>query len=218
MSVLVEKQIQHLCENSELIDPYEEDRVRQASYDLSVGSEYRLSEEENERKLNQCGVIQIDPHCICYVLTKECVKMPHDVCGLICPRSRWVREGLLMYPQPPIEPGSTGKLYVLLHNLTSTTKYLRHGEHLASLVFVGSDSSVVQGYGEKEGDVYGGAMSLEALGLGHGGISPYTSILEEVSNKIKTWREELLSKWMPILLILMTIFLMLLTIMQQMNS
>ena len=54
--------------------------------------------------------------------------------------------------------------------------------------------------------------TLDELGLSYKDVDRYTSALKEVSEKIQGWREGLLSKWIPILLILITVFLMVLTV------
>lgn len=209
MSVLSDKEIKDYCKEHKMIDPFDENRVQPASYDLSTGDEYRFSHKKEIIKLGKWKKkIKIPPYSICYVLIKEKLNMPEDVCAQIFPRHDLVKKGLLIYPQPPIDPGYKGKLYVLIHNLTNENRTINKDEHLVSLVFYKLSHKPDKLYAGK----YQDKETLEELGLSSKDVDPYTSALEEVSKEIQRWREGLLSRWIPILLILMTIFLMVLTI------
>jgi len=209
MSVLSDKEIKDYCKKYKMIDPFDENRVQPASYDLSTGDEYRLSHEKRIVKLGKWKKeIKIPPYSICYVLIKEKLNMPEDVCAQIFPRHDLVKKGLLIYPQPSIDPGYKGKLYVLIHNLTNENRTINKDEHLVSLVFYKLSHKPEKSYAGK----YQDKETVEELGLSSKDVDPYTSALKEVSEKIQKWREGLFSRWIPILLILMTIFLMVLTI------
>jgi len=209
MSVLNDKRIKECCEKYQMIYHFNDDRVQPASYDLSVGDEYRFSHEKEIKNLGRWRRrLKIPPYTICYVLVKERLNIPENISAEIFPRHKLVREGLLMYPQPPIDPGYTGKLYVLIHNLTNEDRFIEKDEHLITIVFHELTDKADKPY---DGD-YRNKETLEGLGLYPEKSEPYTSALKEISEKIKLWREGLLSKWIPILLILMTVFLMVLTI------
>jgi len=209
MSVLNDEEIRNYCEKYRMIEPFDDERVQPASYDLSVGDEYRLSHEKRIIKLGKWKKkIKIPPYTICYVLIKEKLNIPADVSAQIFPRHELVKRGLLIYPQPPIDPGFKGKLYVLIHNLTNEIRTINKDEHLVSLVFYKLSDKSEKPYAGK----YQNKETLKELGLDSKNVDVYSSALKEVSEKIKTWREALFSKYIPILLILMTIFLMILTI------
>jgi len=209
MSVLSDKEIKDYCKKYKMIDPFDENRVQPASYDLSTGDKYRFSNEKRIIKLGKWKKkIKIPPYSICYVLIKEKLNMPKDVCAQIFPRHELVKNGLLIYPQPSIDPGFKGKLYVLIHNLTNENRTINKDEHLISLVFYKLSDKSEKPYAGK----YQNKETLEELGLDSKNVDVYSSALKEVSEKIETWREVLFSKYIPILLILMTIFLMVLTI------
>lgn len=209
MSVLNDGEIIRYCQDFNMIEPFNDERVQPASYDLLVGDEYRLSHEKKIRKSGRWKKrIKISPYAICYVLIKEKLNMPDDISTEIFPRHDLVKKGLLIYPQPPIDPGYKGKLYVLIHNLTNEVRVVDKNDHLVSLVFHKLTDKAIKPYDGK----YQNKETLEDLGLSSDKTEPYTSALKKISEEIRIWREGLLSKWLPILLILMTIFLMLLTI------
>lgn len=209
MCVLNKHEIEKLCKENELLKPYDLKRIKYASYDLTVGEEYRLSHEKEMRKISKNGVVEIPPNGVCFVLAEERVKLPNDVCAFIFSRHRAVKEGFLMHPQPPFDPGYEGAVYVLFHNLTSETVRIERGEHLATIVFLKVSPSLKEVYGsDKDEDKYIGMKSLENIV----GDRVYTSALKEVSDRVLNWKESLISKYMPITLVVITVILMILTI------
>jgi deoxycytidine triphosphate deaminase len=214
VSFLNDRQILEYITTQGMIDPYDEDKVRPASYDICVGDEYRFSHEKQVRKLGKWKrEIKLPPHSLCYVLSKEELNLPNDISALISSTHDIVREGVLMYPQPPIDPGFKGKLYLLLHNLTSETRVVEKDMCIASLVFDKSVEESKKPYGTSEDHKYQGARTLEQMGLGkEEDFDPYSSALKELHDMIQTFKTELLSRWIPIIIIIFTIFLMVLSI------
>lgn len=209
MCVLNKSEIEELCRKNDLLKPYDSRRIKYASYDLTVGEEYRLSHEKGVRKIGKNGVVEIPPNGVCFVLAEEITKLPNEVCAFIFSRHRAAKGGFLMHPQPPLDPGYEGGIYILFHNLSSETVRLKRGEHLATIVFLKVSSSLKEVYGSnKDEDKYMGMKSLEDLM----GNRVYNSALKEVSDRVLNWKESLLSKWMPITLVVITIILMILTI------
>ena len=101
MSVLSDKEIKKYCEKFNMIEPFDEKRVQPASYDLSAGDEYRFSHEEKIIKLGRWKrKIKIPPYAICYVLIKEKLNIPEDVCAEIFPRHDLVKKVSLYIHNP----------------------------------------------------------------------------------------------------------------------
>lgn len=208
MSVLNDEEIERYCKEYQLIKPYDKKRIKYASYDLSVGKEYRITSEEEVRMIGENGVIEIPPNDLCYILTDETLNIPVDMCAFIFPRQTRVLEGVLMYPQPPIDPGSKGKLYVLLHNLSNQKIRMRNGEHLATIVFLKLVNKST-GYGsDKEEDKYFEAMSLKNLRAN----IVYKGGLKELKDDVETFKEKLISRYVPGMLVIISIIIMVLTI------
>ena len=220
MSILNDKEIERYCREYQLLKPYDINKIKYASYDLSVGEEYRITSEEKVRKIGKNGVIEIPPNELCYILTDETLNIPADMCAFIFPRQTRVLEGVLMYPQPPIDPGSKGKLYVLLHNLSNQKiSPIRRGDHLATIVFLKLvDESA--GYGsDKEEDKYFEAMSLEDLRANivyKGGLKELRDEMDNVKEKVREeisgLKESFVSKYLPAMLVIVSIIIMILTI------
>jgi deoxycytidine triphosphate deaminase len=198
MPTLSDRSIRELCKDHKMIYPCDDDNIKSASYDLSIGDEFRFSHEGDISELSDWKTkIVIPPYTICYVLTKETLNLPTDVMATIYPTMSISREGLLMYPQAPIDPGYKGKLYILLHNLTSDYKCKERGDRIASLVFFKLEGNSERPYGYNKSDKYQSAYNLNKLGLGRYNFKFYTSALKEISDTMKQNRDELLSKWIP---------------------
>jgi deoxycytidine triphosphate deaminase len=214
MSLLIDRQIREYITINGMISPYDENRIRPASYDICVGDEYRFSHEKQIRKLSQWkSEIKLPPYSLCYVLSKEKLNLPNDISAIISSEHCIIREGILMYPQPPIDPGFKGRLYLLLHNLTSETRVVEKDMCIATLIFDKSTEEAEKPYGTIEDHKYQNAYTLEQMGLDKKeDFDPYSSALKELKDTIQTFRTELLSRWIPMLLIIFTVFLMVLTI------
>jgi len=214
MCVLNKKEIERYCKEKKLLDPYDTKKIKYASYDLSVGEEYRLTYEKEVRKIHKNGSAEIPPYEICFILTEETINLPNDICAFLFSRHRAAKEGFLMHPQPPIDPGYKGKLYILLHNISNQTVHLQRGEHLASIVFLKSsplnDDEI---YGSnKDEDKYMKAQSLYEF-LNNKTYTPaIRESVEKVKKTVENWKESFLSRWMPWILVIITIILMILTI------
>jgi deoxycytidine triphosphate deaminase len=207
MSTLSKREIKEITERWKMITPFKEEKTKYASYDLSVGDEYRLSSGDKVLELGKFSTVIIPPYEVCYILTKEKLNLPKNICALIFSRHRAVRQGFLMHPQPPIDPGYSGKLYILLHNLSDKPVHLKKGEHIASIVFFRLDEST-KGYGTDEEDKYSDANSLKEL-IGDFSFSP---ALGKIQKEVESWRVNLLSRWLPLLFGVISIILMVQTI------
>ena len=214
MSFLNDRQIMEYATTQRMIDPYDETHVRPGSYDICVGDEYRFSHEEQIKRIGKWKrEIKLPPHSLCYILCKEELKLPNDVSALISSTHCIVKEGVLTYPQPPIDPGFNGKLYLLLHNLTSETRVIEKDMCIASLVFEKSTEESAKPYGTSPYHKYQGVRTLEEMGLGERKeFDPYSSALKDLNDSIQRFRTELLSRWIPVLIVIFTIFLMVLSV------
>ena len=216
MGVLNKEQVIIRCENAQtpMIVPFDRQKAKYASYDLTVGSEYRISSDPFDQKIPAKGTILIPSYQVCYVLTEEKLNLPNNVCASLFSRMKGSNQGIIMHPQAPIDPGYSGGLFILLHNLSDRDVILNRGEHLASIVFYDVNDTFdpeekAKGYGsnEKE-DTYQHKYHLEDL-IGN---YTYKSALQELDEKWSHWREELLNKYLPMILTIITIVIAILAI------
>ena len=116
-----------------LIEPFSEESLQPAGYDLRVGDEAYINGEILNVK--ELGAITIPPKTYALVLTLERVKLPDDVMGDMKLRSSLAREGLIG-SFAWFDPGWDGKLTLGLYNASSEPVELSHGERFVQMAFV----------------------------------------------------------------------------------
>ena len=190
-----------ITEQADMIIRRKDKRIKPSSYDLSAGSEYLYS---HENKIKKSGLlsnkIRIPAHTLCYVLVEEELNLPQTICATIYPRHDLLKKGILMYPQPAIDPGYRGALYVLLHNLTDENKEIRKNK-LATIVFYKMTNPPEKPYSGP----YLNSSNLTDLGFGKDNFESYTSAIKHLSEKIERLNQNLISRYIPFTLTSLTI-------------
>lgn len=139
-----------------LLQPFEESRMGPCSYDLSVGNEYYCYRDIDKdvfvpRQLPKQGQIQIPPNRCAFVITEEVIKMPLDVMGLVALRFELTKLGIMLSPQAPIDPGYTGKIMMMLYNLSDQPRTLARGEAFVTISFHRMESATAPYSGPNQG-------------------------------------------------------------------
>ncbi|MDV3104171.1 dCTP deaminase [Thermococcus waiotapuensis] len=116
-----------------LIEPFSEDSLQPAGYDLRVGREAYINGRfiDVERE----GRIVIPPKTHALVLTLERVKLPDDIMGDMKIRSSLAREGILG-SFAWVDPGWDGNLTLMLFNASDEPVELRYGERFVQIAFI----------------------------------------------------------------------------------
>lgn len=108
---------------SGIIDPFNQDNLQPASYDLTVGE----IEEGKSRILR--------PHESVLISTKEKIDMPRNRAGLVLQRSSFFRMGLFM-GVGWIDPGYKGNITARLFNISNRSVDLSKLNTFAQLVIL----------------------------------------------------------------------------------
>jgi dCTP deaminase len=117
--VLADQEIRRAMAAGELsIDPFEENGLQAASYDLRVGRGAYLSSAREMIDVTEKGLVAIDPGDFAVVETLEKVSFGDRMAALLGLRSEYARQGLLMLSGPQIDPGFRGVLVVRFVNLS----------------------------------------------------------------------------------------------------
>ncbi len=116
-----------------LIEPFSEESLQPAGYDLRVGDEAYV----NGKLVNvkEDGKVVIPPRAYALILTLERVKLPDDVMGDMKLRSSLAREGLLG-SFAWVDPGWDGKLTLGIYNASDEPVELTYGERFVQMAFV----------------------------------------------------------------------------------
>ena len=161
MSVLSYQAIkQRCCQPSfselRLIEDFQIDNLKGASYDLTLGDEYCVYNKDliekvfptkfTPSKLWEGEGVIIPPGEICYLITAEAVNMPRDLSAGISLSFGLIGRGLMLAKQPPIDPGYRGKIACMLHNLSNEEIGLKRGDHILTIEFFELNQATIKDY------------------------------------------------------------------------
>jgi len=116
-----------------LIEPFAEESLQPAGYDLRVGGEAYVNGEMLD--VESEGGLVVPPGGHALVLTLERIGLPDDVMGDMKLRSSLAREGLLG-GFAWVDPGWDGNLTLALFNAAQTPISLSYGERFVQIAFV----------------------------------------------------------------------------------
>lgn len=119
--------------------------IKSATYDMRIGGsvltwykgekiEFELGEEEDKNK-NIFTKVDLKPNSLTFVTTIEKFNLPKDIIARFNLKSKWVHEGLLLGTGPIVDPELKANLLIPLHNFSSQTVTLNHGDSLISVEF-----------------------------------------------------------------------------------
>ncbi|MBL7134812.1 MAG: dCTP deaminase [Phycisphaerae bacterium] len=119
------------------IDPFAADNLQGASYDLAIGGEALVTSKDEKILLEPRSntMLHLNPGDFALVLTKEYVKMPLDIAGVIGMRSALARKGLMLLAGMQIDPGFEGHLRFGLYNASPRRISLDYDDGLCMVEF-----------------------------------------------------------------------------------
>lgn len=145
--VLLSDEILYYVSELDLIDPFDIEKLRPASYRLCVGKHYSV-EGEIHTLNDPSDTIEIPPFQVAVIQTKERVNMPPFLIGRWNIRVKLAYEGLLWVGGPQVDPGYAGHLFCPIYNLSRDPVRLDYGDQLAVLDFVKTTRFVEDGRDE----------------------------------------------------------------------
>ena len=120
--------------------------VEAASYDLSVG--IAVSKKHNKKLFQKrheildydtlkgkIKTITLSPGQMVFVITREEIIMPDNLCGTVYSRNSLAQKGILALNAGHIDPGFNGPITIKLINLRSVDYTLTLGEPIFTIVF-----------------------------------------------------------------------------------
>lgn len=131
-----DKAVKEAVEAGELvITPFSEGKLQGASYDLAIGGEALVSNNDSKTVLSPRNSLHLQAGDFALVLTKEKVKFPLDMAGNIGMRSWLARKGLMLLAGMQVDPGFEGHLRFGLYNASPRAITLDDGDALCMLEF-----------------------------------------------------------------------------------
>ena len=142
MTVLLADEIKKLCVDEHgstleepLIQPFCPQRLRAASYQLTLGDEIHVGGSKELLSHHSNGVV-LKPHQVAVVSTGETIRIPRDLVARWSLRVTNIYEGLLWTGGPQVDPGWAGPLFCPIYNLAERPVVLKHKMPLFTMDFV----------------------------------------------------------------------------------
>ncbi|MBI4468209.1 MAG: hypothetical protein HY650_02695 [Acidobacteria bacterium] len=134
--ILVDRQIRKAVSSGYLtIDPFHEDALQSATYDLGVGDIAVVSTLPRPIDLREQPLLTIEPFASALLQTVEVLHLPPRIAGRLGPRSNLLRHGIFVSAGPQIDPGFSGRLFVSLLNVTDHPFLIRHHARFLTIEF-----------------------------------------------------------------------------------
>ncbi len=120
-----------------VIRPFDPQRLQGASYDVGLGGEALVSNSDQKIVMgpNSATSLHLDAGDFALVLTKESLKLAHDIAGVIGMRSYLARRGLILLAGMQVDPGFEGHLRFGLYNAAPRRVTLDYDDGLCMLEF-----------------------------------------------------------------------------------
>lgn len=123
-----------------LIGPFDDDRINNGQYLLSVGPESFITPNEVKTvTTDNHGQISIEPGQFAIILTEETVTIPKNVIGFISIRASIKFRGLINVSGFHVDPGFTGRLKFAVYNAGSQPIPLDRGQPVFPIWFADMD-------------------------------------------------------------------------------
>jgi len=127
--------IQFYVDKVRLIDPFDVEKLKPASYGLTLGPSY-----QHEGTLYQLTPLKptlvIPENSIVFVSMRESLRLPHYMAARFNLAIEHIYKGLLLGTGPQVDPGFQGVLSCPLHNISNEPIRIDLDEHLATIDFI----------------------------------------------------------------------------------
>ena len=135
--VLLSDEIRFFVEKFKMIDPFQPENLKSASYRLTVGDEYSING-KNEKLSDETGKnkIVIQPFQVAIIFTAETINLPRFIIGRWNIQVKLAYKGLLWVGGPQVDPGWVGRLPCPIYNLSNKPVELKLNETIAVIDFV----------------------------------------------------------------------------------
>jgi dCTP deaminase len=145
--ILVDNQIRSAMAHGFLtIDPFDEEGLEPATYDLRVGRIGVVSTASQPIDLSVQAVLSIEPFSVALLQTEEILTLSPRLVGRVGPRSNVMRHGIFASTGLQIDPGFSGRLFVTLLNVTDHPFLIRHLDRFLTIEFHGLSQAPSRAY------------------------------------------------------------------------
>lgn len=187
--ILAAQQIIEACRKGDiLIDPFDENQVQAASYDLRVGGQGATTSTKKVVNVAEVGYILLQPGDFAIVTVLEELKLGPQYAGRFGLRSKYARKGLIATTGPQIDPGYRGRLILGVTNLTPKPISLPYKDDFVSVEFHRLEQPTTKPYaGPYQDKTSMGPEEIEAITESEGmALSEMLMTLRSLSQNVGT--------------------------------
>ena len=117
--ILNDRDIRSVAANGEIrIDPFSDEQIQPASYDLRVGSQGLTTSSNSLIDIRRKGFLELRPGDFGIIITRETIEFNNSHVARIGLRSRYARKGIIATTGPQVDPGFKGRLKIGVMNLS----------------------------------------------------------------------------------------------------
>ncbi|MEX0661472.1 MAG: hypothetical protein WEA58_08590 [Balneolaceae bacterium] len=175
-SAILEKRIPE--EN--IVVNYNQDRLKYAAYELSMGNEAFVTSAEKKRSYTKGEQIVINPGQFAVLITEEILQIPNDLLAFISIKFSIKFDGLINVSGFHVDPGFKGRLKFAVYNAGSKNVVITSGEPLFQIWFstlLGENS--VPYNGRHKDQMY---ITAEDVMKNQGKIASPNALLKRIEN------------------------------------
>jgi len=146
------------------IDPFSEEYVEPATYDLGVGEKAVISTTSKVIDLQNSRLLVVEPGAMAMIQSLEILELSRRVAGRVGPKTSLLRRGVFVATGPQIDPGFKGRLTINLINLSPRPFPLHFEDRILTTEFHFLPSIPTKGYeGPHQGKTEFGTEEIEIL-------------------------------------------------------
>ena len=123
-ALLSREQIKIYAETTDMIEAFDEKRLKAASYEMKIGPQVWKWESDSPEPisitLKDGDLLYLKPNSITFVQLASELRLPLYIAMRFNLKIRFVHSGILLGTGPLVDPGYRGNLLIPLHNLTDT--------------------------------------------------------------------------------------------------
>jgi len=182
-----------------VIDPFDENQVQAATYDLRVGEQGATTSSKKIISIKDIGYLVLQPGDFGVITTHEILRVGPQYAGRFGLRSKYARKGLIATTGPQIDPGYHGRLMIGITNLTPKPVSLPYKDDLLSVEFHRLEEASTKPYvGPYQGKLSLGAEEIEAITESEGmALSEMLTTLRSLSTNVGSLASEVKTlKWL----------------------
>jgi deoxycytidine triphosphate deaminase len=120
-----------------MIDPFVEDNLKPAAYELTLGPNFLLEGEEGVLTPERPW-LELPPNSVVFVSMRERLVLPHYIVARFDLAIEFIYQGILLGTGPQVDPGFQGALSCPLHNISNSSVHLQLGYPFAKIDFAKS--------------------------------------------------------------------------------